>query len=228
MNFFGWLFFFVAKIFRMQPCVRIRHPIPPDCSILFAPISSFLGLSITWHISSMGGGHGGGRGGERGGDGQGGGHQQELGLWSCHSVHPQHTYDLLVAYESVREAASLLLISFASPPPPQKKRGGPRIYIMCSVAVTGGQVRPRECNLCISTQGFSISATLGKPWGNNPLPSQNNYFVPQKGLFVWNFCSREKRAGNNLYQELSFQEPDALGEIDEGADLTGEKIEKNV
>ena len=32
---------------------------------------------------------------------------------------------------------------------------------------------------------------------------------------------REKRAGNNLYQELSFQEPDALGEIDEGADLTG-------
>jgi len=30
----------------------------------------------------------------------------------------------------------------------------------------------------------------------------------------------EKRAGNNLYQELSFQEPDALGEIDEGADLT--------
>ena len=32
---------------------------------------------------------------------------------------------------------------------------------------------------------------------------------------------REKRTGNNLYQELSFQEPDALGEIDEGADLTG-------
>ena len=38
---------------------------------------------------------------------------------------------------------------------------------------------------------------------------------------------REKRAGNNLYQELSFQEPDALGEIDEGADLTG-KAKKDI
>ena len=38
---------------------------------------------------------------------------------------------------------------------------------------------------------------------------------------------REKRAGNNLYQELSFQEPDALGEIDEGADLTG-KAKKSI
>jgi hypothetical protein len=32
---------------------------------------------------------------------------------------------------------------------------------------------------------------------------------------------REKRLGNNLYQELSFQDTDALGDVDEGADLTG-------
>merc|ERR1719150_1435130 len=31
----------------------------------------------------------------------------------------------------------------------------------------------------------------------------------------------ETRAGNNLYQELSFQDTDALADIDEGADITG-------
>jgi hypothetical protein len=35
---------------------------------------------------------------------------------------------------------------------------------------------------------------------------------------------REKRLGNNLYQELSFQDTDALGEVDEGADLTGKLL----
>ncbi|XP_015431067.1 PREDICTED: JNK-interacting protein 3 isoform X2 [Dufourea novaeangliae] len=32
---------------------------------------------------------------------------------------------------------------------------------------------------------------------------------------------REQRSGNTLYQELSFQDVDALGEMDEGADITG-------
>ncbi|KAB7494570.1 C-Jun-amino-terminal kinase-interacting protein 4 [Armadillidium nasatum] len=32
---------------------------------------------------------------------------------------------------------------------------------------------------------------------------------------------KEERTGNNLYQELQFQEPDALADIDEGADITG-------
>lgn len=32
---------------------------------------------------------------------------------------------------------------------------------------------------------------------------------------------REQRSGNTLYQELSFQDSDALGEMDEGADITG-------
>lgn len=36
---------------------------------------------------------------------------------------------------------------------------------------------------------------------------------------------REQRSGNTLYQELSFQDADALGEMDEGADITG-KIKK--
>jgi len=31
----------------------------------------------------------------------------------------------------------------------------------------------------------------------------------------------ETRTGNNLYQELSFQDSDALGDVDEGADITG-------
>ena len=53
----------------------------------------------------MGGGHGEGGGG--GGDErEGRGHQQELCLWPCHPLHPQHTYDLLVAHKSVSEAAS--------------------------------------------------------------------------------------------------------------------------
>lgn len=33
--------------------------------------------------------------------------------------------------------------------------------------------------------------------------------------------AREERTGNTLYQELQFQEPDALAEMDEGADITG-------
>jgi len=32
---------------------------------------------------------------------------------------------------------------------------------------------------------------------------------------------REERTGNTLYQEIHFQEPDALAEMDEGADITG-------
>jgi hypothetical protein len=32
---------------------------------------------------------------------------------------------------------------------------------------------------------------------------------------------REQRSGNTLYQELSFQDAEALGEMDEGADITG-------
>lgn len=71
----------------------------------------------------MGGGHGGGGGGERGGDEQGGGHQQKLGLWTCHPVHPQHTYDLLVAHESVSEAASLMFYAVLLSRILSKKRG---------------------------------------------------------------------------------------------------------
>ena len=35
------------------------------------------------------------------------------------------------------------------------------------------------------------------------------------------FHSSETRTGNNLYQELSFQDSEALGDVDEGADITG-------
>ena len=38
---------------------------------------------------------------------------------------------------------------------------------------------------------------------------------------------RETRTGNNLYQELSFQDSEALGDVDEGADITGNIFEIN-
>lgn len=34
------------------------------------------------------------------------------------------------------------------------------------------------------------------------------------------FTNKEQRTGNTLYQELQFQEPDALGDVDESADIT--------
>ena len=36
------------------------------------------------------------------------------------------------------------------------------------------------------------------------------------------FRETRSRTGNNLYQELSFQDSEALGDVDEGADITGE------
>lgn len=39
-------------------------------------------------------------------------------------------------------------------------------------------------------------------------------------LALFLYC-REQRSGNTLYQELSFQDAEALGEMDEGADITG-------
>ena len=36
------------------------------------------------------------------------------------------------------------------------------------------------------------------------------------------YFSSETRTGNTLYQELSFQDCDAIGDVDEGADISGE------
>ena len=42
------------------------------------------------------------------------------------------------------------------------------------------------------------------------------------GVFLTFFVIfRETRTGNNLYQELSFQDSEALCDVDEGADITG-------
>ena len=43
-------------------------------------------------------------------------------------------------------------------------------------------------------------------------------------ILHWQITYSESRTGNNLYQELSFQEPEALVDVDEGADITGKKI----
>ena len=43
-------------------------------------------------------------------------------------------------------------------------------------------------------------------------------------ILHWQIIYSESRTGNNLYQELSFQEPEALVDVDEGADITGKNI----
>jgi len=45
--------------------------------------------------------------------------------------------------------------------------------------------------------------------------------TPTTPMMCQSHTKSETRAGNNLYQELSFQDTDALADIDEGADLTG-------
>merc|ERR1719206_1329823 len=44
--------------------------------------------------------------------------------------------------------------------------------------------------------------------------------TPSTPMMCQSHTKSETRAGNNLYQELSFQDTDALADIDEGADLT--------
>jgi hypothetical protein len=53
------------------------------------------------------------------------------------------------------------------------------------------------------------------------LKKQNQFNTVDHLTFL---IGREKRLGNNLYQELSFQDTDALGDVDEGADLTGKRL----
>lgn len=40
------------------------------------------------------------------------------------------------------------------------------------------------------------------------------------------YFNSERRRPNTLYQELSFQDNDALTEMDEGADISGKKLIK--
>ena len=50
------------------------------------------------------------------------------------------------------------------------------------------------------------------------------YIDLKNPILHWQIIYSESRTGNNLYQELSFQEPEALVDVDEGADITGKKI----
>ena len=47
--------------------------------------------------------------------------------------------------------------------------------------------------------------------------------IPNRSSYSNLFFPSEKRTGNTLYQELSFQDSEALGDVDEGADITGEQ-----
>lgn len=42
------------------------------------------------------------------------------------------------------------------------------------------------------------------------------------------FVNREQRSSNTLYQELSFQDAEALGEMDDGVDITGTCADINI
>lgn len=57
------------------------------------------------------------------------------------------------------------------------------------------------------------------------------YFASILNLFVFCFYfllrNREQRSGNTLYQELSFQDSEALGETEDGVDVAGTNIYSN-
>ena len=61
---------------------------------------------------------------------------------------------------------------------------------------------------------------LTKCWKKNPQKKTREITTSNFMLFFY----RETRSstGNNLYQELSFQDSEALVDVDEGADITGE------
>ena len=155
----------------------------------------------------MGGRHGGGCWGwGRGGEQQGGRHQQELSLWSGHPVDPEHTHDLLIAHKSVSDSSWIFSVAFTARPIPV-----------------------HWATFALQNKDFPFWPMKEYSSRNRTLTSLKikqllfKSFSSHTDKIILSFLSREKRAGNNLYQELSFQEPDALGEIDEGADLTGGK-----
>lgn len=47
------------------------------------------------------------------------------------------------------------------------------------------------------------------------------FFNPVNFLSFEFFPNSEKRVGNTLYQELSFQDAEILKEVDDGADIPG-------
>jgi len=51
---------------------------------------------------------------------------------------------------------------------------------------------------------------------------------PSNPITCTSHTKAEKRLGNNLYQELSFQDTEVLGEVDEGADLTDSDNEDGI
>ena len=120
----------------------------------------------------MGRGHGGGGGGERGGGEQGRGHQQELGLWSCHPVYPQHTHDMLVTHESVSKAAicsSFLLC---------KKRREYKMQCSCHVRASMG---PAVQALHLNTRIFHF-CHLGKTLREQPSPILKQFILEYSWL----------------------------------------------
>lgn len=48
------------------------------------------------------------------------------------------------------------------------------------------------------------------------------------GIAYPNFFSSETRTGNTLYQELSFQDSEVIGDVDEGADITGRNLNPRI
>ncbi|XP_073975004.1 JNK-interacting protein syd isoform X5 [Rhodnius prolixus] len=74
----------------------------------------------------------------------------------------------------------------------------------------------------VSEKGWSETLS---PGSKDPSPDSSEECPPPPPIVTTPLgrttTKKEQRSGNTLYQELSFQDADALGEMDEGADITG-------
>ena len=53
-------------------------------------------------------------------------------------------------------------------------------------------------------------------------PSKKTREITTSNFMLFFYRETRSSTGNNLYQELSFQDSEALVDVDEGADITGE------
>merc|ERR1712083_908942 len=78
-------------------------------------------------------------------------------------------------------------------------------------------------NSALSPETDVVDVEVAEDVSNDPSIGAATPTTPSTPIMCQSHTKSETRSstGNNLYQELSFHDTDALGEIDEGADLTG-------
>merc|ERR1712083_462278 len=77
-------------------------------------------------------------------------------------------------------------------------------------------------NSALSPETDVVDVEVAEDVSNDPSIGAATPTTPSTPIMCQSHTKSETRSskGNNLYQELSFHDTDALGEIDEGADLT--------